>query len=93
MKITKLRTYNIKELQKQLVDLQKKFVLFRSKHKSKQLKNFSQLKYIRKDIARILTILKEKELLSNLEPEVKKKEVQIAKKAPKKRIPKKKEVK
>lgn len=63
MKIVKLRQLNEQELRHKLLELQKKLVAMKFAHKAKQLKNYSEMKYVRQDIARMETILHERSLL------------------------------
>jgi len=59
MKASDLRKKDKKELQKTVQDLQKKLSDLRFKFSSNKLKNTKEISHARKDIARILTILKE----------------------------------
>ena len=55
-----LRNSNLPELKEKKVELMKKFLALRTSLKLGQLKNYSQLGNIRKDIAQINTIITEK---------------------------------
>lgn len=60
MKIKELRNLNKNELNRQLTALQEQVRDLRFKIHSKEVKNNHTIKVVRKDIARILTILNEK---------------------------------
>lgn len=55
-----LRKKSAGELKEVLGDLQEQVRTLRFKIASKEVKNHQQMKFVKKDIARILTILKEK---------------------------------
>jgi large subunit ribosomal protein L29 len=59
MKIIELRKKDKKELEKSVLDLQKKLSDLRFKFSSNKLKNVKEISNIKKEIARTLTILKE----------------------------------
>ncbi len=67
MKISELRSKNEKELNKVLVDKVKEIEDMVSQVLSGKSKNTSAIKFLRKDAARIKTVLKEKEVLSSTE--------------------------
>lgn len=60
MKTSELRELNIDELKKREEDLRKELVLARFAKTNQQLKNPLKLRELRRDIARILTIIHEK---------------------------------
>ncbi len=60
MKIKELKTKGEAELQKDLAMLQEKTRELRFKIHAQEHKNVKEISHIRKDIARILTILKER---------------------------------
>lgn len=60
--ITELHDKSIKELKKQELTLREEIARLRLEKKAGQLKNVHQLKEKRHDLARVLTIIKEKEL-------------------------------
>ncbi|MBI5790753.1 MAG: 50S ribosomal protein L29 [Rhodocyclales bacterium] len=60
MKASELRTKGAEELQKELLDLRKAQFGLRMQVATQQLTNTSQLGKVRKDIARIKTIQREK---------------------------------
>lgn len=68
MKATTFHEYNNSELSNQLIDLKKKLFNLRFEHATGQLKNGNQLADIKKDIARVKTILRERELGISSEP-------------------------
>jgi len=61
MKTDELRKKDVKELQKSAVDLTKKLSDLRFKFSANQLKNVKEIHNTKKEIATILTILKEME--------------------------------
>ena len=60
MKVNELRAKNGDELQKELNDLLKAQFGLRMQHATQQLANTSQIKKVRRDIARARTVIKEK---------------------------------
>jgi large subunit ribosomal protein L29 len=60
MKIQELRKLEIKDLDQKLIELRNKSREFRFSIANNQLKNVRQLRAVKKDIAQILTVLKEK---------------------------------
>ena len=60
MKANELRAKNGDELQKELHDLLKAQFGLRMQHATQQLANTSQIKKVRRDIARARTVIKEK---------------------------------
>ena len=60
MKANELRAKNGDELQKELNDLLKAQFGLRMQHATQQLANTSQIKKVRRDIARVRTMMKEK---------------------------------
>jgi len=61
MKASELRAKNGDELKKELLDLLKAQFGLRMQLATQQLGNTSQIKKVRRDIARVRTLLKEKE--------------------------------
>ena len=59
MEAAELRKKNVKELQKAVQDLTKKLSDLRFKFSANQLKNVKEMHNTKKEIARILTIIKE----------------------------------
>jgi len=59
MKVAEIRKKDKKELEKAVLELTKKLSDLRFKFSSGKLKNVKEIKNSRKEIARILTILKE----------------------------------
>lgn len=66
MKIKEIRQKSDKELRKLLLTLRDKLRDLRFKIASKQLKNYKEMGKIRKDVARILTVLKERKLTKEI---------------------------
>lgn len=62
MKAKDLKTKSAEELNKQLVDLKDELFKLRFQHAINQLENPMRIKAVKKDIARVKTILKEQEL-------------------------------
>ena len=60
MKASELRTKSGEELNKELGELLKAQFGMRMQHATQQLGNTSQIKKVRRDIARVRTLLKEK---------------------------------
>lgn len=61
MKAKELRAMSVKELEDKVVDLKKDLFFLRMQHATNQLDNPMKLAAVRKDIARIKTIIREKE--------------------------------
>ncbi len=59
MKTEELRKKDIKELEKMIQDLRKQLSDARFKFSANQVKNVKEVSNMKKDIARILTIIKE----------------------------------
>ncbi len=60
MKASELRTKSVDELNKELLDLLKAQFGLRMQKATQQLANTSQLSKVRRDIARVRTLLREK---------------------------------
>jgi len=69
MKIHEIREMKDDELVKRIEEEEKNLVDLRFSHQLKQLTNTAKLKLVRKDIARMKTVLKERELASKKAPE------------------------
>lgn len=61
MKASEIRDMTAQELENKLVDLKKELFALRFQHTVNQLDNPARLKAVKKDIARIKTIIREKE--------------------------------
>ena len=59
MKASEIRDMTAQELENKLVDLKKELFALRFKHTVNQLDNPARLKAVKKDIARIKTIMRE----------------------------------
>lgn len=59
MKATEVRDMTAQELENKLVDLKKELFALRFQHTVNQLDNPARLKAVKKDIARIKTIMRE----------------------------------
>jgi large subunit ribosomal protein L29 len=62
MKIHDIREMKTEELKRQLDEEQKNLIDLRFQHQLKQLTNTSKLKQVKKDVARIKTVLRERDL-------------------------------
>jgi large subunit ribosomal protein L29 len=60
MKASELRTKSVDELNKELLDLLKAQFGLRMQHATQQLSNTSQMSKVRRDIARVRTLIREK---------------------------------
>jgi large subunit ribosomal protein L29 len=60
MEAKELKQIDKKDLQNKLEDLKEEYFNFRFQHSTSQLGNTAKLKDIRKDIARVKTVIKEK---------------------------------
>lgn len=65
MKAKELRNLTYEELQKKLKEARQELFNLRFQLATGQLKNYRRIKEVKKDIARILTVLKEMENSSN----------------------------
>ena len=61
MKATELKKVSVEDLNKKLDELKKDLFMLRMQHATNQLDNPMQLSATKKDIARIKTIIREKE--------------------------------
>jgi large subunit ribosomal protein L29 len=64
MKSNKIREMNDKELQDELKELKSEFFKLRFQYATNQLENPMKLNLIKKDIARVKTIIREREIKS-----------------------------
>ena len=62
MKANEIRNLSAAELEAKLMDLKKNLYTLRMQHATNQLDNPMQIAIVKKDIARIKTIIREKEL-------------------------------
>jgi large subunit ribosomal protein L29 len=62
MKAKEVRAMSVTELEAKLADLKKDLFFLRMQHATNQLDNPTKIAAVKKDIARVKTILKEKEL-------------------------------
>ena len=61
MKAKELKSLNVEELTKKLNELKKDLFMLRMQHATNQLDNPMQIAAVKKDIARVKTIIREKE--------------------------------
>ena len=61
MKANEIRSMSVAELETKLVDLKKDLFMLRMQHATNQLDNPLQIAVVKKDIARIKTIIRENE--------------------------------
>lgn len=62
MKPSEIRDKSVDELNKELVSLKEELFKLRFAHATNQLENPLKLKSVKRDIARVMTILREREL-------------------------------
>ena len=62
MKATEIRKMSVEELDKQLVSLKKDLFMLRMQHATNHLDNPIKISNVRRDIARVKTVLREKQL-------------------------------
>ena len=60
MKATEVRELDVEELEQRLVSARRELFNLRFQHATGQLENTGQLKEVRKNIARLLTVLNQK---------------------------------
>ena len=65
MKATEVRDMTAQELENKLVDLKKELFALRFQHAVNQLDNTARLKAVKKDIARIKTIQRQRQIAAN----------------------------
>ena len=65
MKANDYRSKSAEELQKELVALKEELFKLRFQHATNQLENPQQIASVKKDIARVKTIIREQELKAN----------------------------
>ena len=65
MKASEIRDMTAQELENKLVDLKKELFALRFQHTVNQLDNPARLKAVKKDIARIKTIQRQRELTAS----------------------------
>ena len=61
MKAKEIKNLSVEELTKKLDDLKKDLFMLRMQHATNQLENPMQIATVKKDIARVKTIIREKE--------------------------------
>ncbi len=62
MKANEIRNLSVEELDKQLSDLKKDMFMLRMQHATNHLDNPIKISNVRRDIARVKTVLREKQL-------------------------------
>ena len=62
MKANEIRNLSVEELDKKLVDLKKDLFMLRMQHATNHLDNPIKISNVRRDIARVKTVLHEKQL-------------------------------
>ena len=65
MKATEVRAMSVEDLEKKLADLKKDLFNQRLQNATNQLDNPSKINDVKKDIARVKTIIREKQTASN----------------------------
>ena len=71
MKIHEIREMKTEELEKQISEEEKNLVDLRFTHQLKQLTNTAKLKLTKKDVARMKTVLRERELAEKSSADIK----------------------
>ena len=61
MKASEIRSLSVEELQSKLVDLKKDLFMLRMQHATNHLDNPTKISAVRRDIARVKTVLSEKQ--------------------------------
>ena len=61
MKASEIRSLSVDELQSKLVDLKKDLFMLRLQHATNHLDNPTKISAVRRDIARVKTVLSEKQ--------------------------------
>ena len=61
MKVNEIRSKSVEELEKTLVDLKKDLFMLRMQHATNHLDNPPRISATRRDIARVKTVLREKQ--------------------------------
>jgi large subunit ribosomal protein L29 len=61
VKVAEARELDVEELERRLADTRRELFNLRFQHATGQLENSGQLKQVRKNIARILTVLNQKQ--------------------------------
>ncbi len=62
MKVEEIREYSVEQLSEQLLDLKKELFNLRFQHATNQLDNPMKIADVKKTIARVKTVMREKEL-------------------------------
>ena len=68
MKASEIRNLSVQELNEKLSDLKSELFNLRFQHATGQLENTARLKAVKSDIARMYTVLRERELGISQEP-------------------------
>jgi len=66
MKASDIKSMSVEEMNEKLTDLKKELFALRFQHAVNQLDNTARLKAVKKDIARVKTVLRSKELQSSV---------------------------
>lgn len=61
MKVAEVRDLDVRDLEKRLADSRRELFNLRFQHATGQLENTGQLKEVRRNIARLLTVLNQKQ--------------------------------
>lgn len=72
MKADELREMSSEELSERLTEVKEEFFNLRFQNATGQLENFAQIKEVKRDIARIITLVQERALGIEIEPKPKK---------------------
>lgn len=69
MQSREIRSLGIADIRKRLEDAREEYFNLRFQRASGQLEDYTQIKVVRRDIARMLTILREREIAELIGPE------------------------
>jgi len=62
MKVEEIRAKSNEELAQELTSLKEELFKLRFQHSTNQLENPAQINFVKKDIARVMTVIREREL-------------------------------
>ena len=66
MQAREIRTWTVEEIERRLGESQREFFVLRSERASGRLEDYSRIRAVKRDIARMKTILRERELSAEL---------------------------
>lgn len=65
MRVDRIRALKVEELDKQLGEARQELFNLRFRHATRQLANYSELTNVRRKIARMMTVMRERELVGD----------------------------